>query len=348
LLIDMPVRKTSFQDIAELAGVSPSTVDRVMNGRAGVSAVRRRKVIEAARQLGSNRLPALPDDYALRVLVVRTADDDEYFARMDAALDAAAGALRPRVELTRIHHVRAAEGLGALIREASRQCHGMVVLAHDGAEIRKALGRVAKAEIPIVALTSDITFQQQRVYVGIDNVAAGRSAAFMMSRFMQQPGRVLLMTGPQSYVVHRQRTAGFVEGLARHAPWLQLIGPIDVGDVNVRAQVAMRNALHGHSRLVGVYNSGGANEGVRSVIESLPPSERPLWFTHETHPGNVELLRRGVISLLIDQDPAAQALAGLQSILYANGEIALTPDPHVRFHLVTMENIELPRPSPHA
>ncbi|WDS34941.1 LacI family DNA-binding transcriptional regulator [Pseudoxanthomonas sp.] len=343
----MPVRKTSFQDIADLAGVSPSTVDRVMNGRAGVSAVRRRKVIEAARQLGSNRLPALSEDYTLRVLVVRTAEDDEYFHRIDAALDAAAAGMRPRVELTRVHHVRAADGLGAIIKDASRHCHGMVVLAHDGAEIRKALGRAAKAEIPIAALTSDISFQQQRTYVGIDNVAAGRSAAFMMSRFMQQPGRVLLMTGPQSYVVHRQRTTGFVEGLARHAPWLQLIGPIDVGDVNARAQVAMRNALHGHTRLVGVYNSGGANEGVRSVIESLPPAERPVWFTHETHPGNIDLLRRGVISLLIDQDPAAQALAGLQSILYANGEIALPPDQHVRFHLVTMENVETAGLDPH-
>ncbi|SEM18581.1 transcriptional regulator, LacI family [Pseudoxanthomonas sp. GM95] len=342
----MPTRKTSFQDIAELAGVSPSTVDRVMNGRAGVSAVRRRKVIEAARQLGSNRLPAVPDDYALRVLVVRTAEDDEYFARMDRALDEAAAALRPRVELTRVHHVRAADGLGALIREASRHCHGMIVLAHDGAEIRKALGRVAKAEVPIATLTSDITFQQQRTYVGIDNVAAGRSAAFMMSRFMQQPGRVLLMTGPQSYVVHRQRTAGFVEGLAQHAPWLQLIGPVDVGDVNARAQTAMRNALHGHSRLVGVYNTGGANDGVRAVLEGLSPAERPLWFTHETHPGNVDLLRRGVMSLLIDQDPAAQAVVGLQSILYANGEIARAPDPHVRFHLVTMENIESARALP--
>jgi LacI family transcriptional regulator len=44
--------KATLSDIAETAGLSTATVDRALNNRAGVSAVNRQRVIEAAKQLG--------------------------------------------------------------------------------------------------------------------------------------------------------------------------------------------------------------------------------------------------------------------------------------------------------
>ena len=44
--------KATLSDIAEIAGLSTATVDRALNNRAGVSAVNRQRVMEAAKQLG--------------------------------------------------------------------------------------------------------------------------------------------------------------------------------------------------------------------------------------------------------------------------------------------------------
>ncbi|AVD85562.1 LacI family DNA-binding transcriptional regulator [Pseudomonas sp. SWI6] len=43
-------------DVAQLAGVSLSTVDRVLNERGSVSDSKRRKVLQAAQVLGLKRL----------------------------------------------------------------------------------------------------------------------------------------------------------------------------------------------------------------------------------------------------------------------------------------------------
>ena len=44
-------RKTTLTDIAAAAGVSLATVDRVINGRGGVSAAREERILHAARTL---------------------------------------------------------------------------------------------------------------------------------------------------------------------------------------------------------------------------------------------------------------------------------------------------------
>ena len=44
-------RKTTARDVAEAAGVSPATVDRVLNGRGGVSPDKEKRVLDWARRL---------------------------------------------------------------------------------------------------------------------------------------------------------------------------------------------------------------------------------------------------------------------------------------------------------
>jgi LacI family transcriptional regulator len=48
-------RKTSMADIAKAAGVSEATVDRVLNGRGGVSREKEMSVLEWARKLEIDR-----------------------------------------------------------------------------------------------------------------------------------------------------------------------------------------------------------------------------------------------------------------------------------------------------
>lgn len=49
-------RKTTIADVALLAGVSVATVDRVLNGRAGVTPDKEHRVLSAARRLKIDRV----------------------------------------------------------------------------------------------------------------------------------------------------------------------------------------------------------------------------------------------------------------------------------------------------
>lgn len=331
-------KKVTVNDIAQAAGVSVSTAGRVLNGASGVSLLRRQKVLEAVRKLGASRLPATPDDLTLRILVIRMGlDDDLYFQRMDKALDQAAESLARQIEFVRLTNLSPAE-LSTRIKGLSFRPYGAIILAYDTREVRVALERLGRHKIPLVTLTTDIGLKVPRHFVGIDNVAAGRTAALMISRFVHSRGRVLVITGSQDYEVHRQRTKGFEDALAEYAPHLQMVGPFDVADMNDRALQATRQALARQVATVAIYNSGGANEGVRQALEALDRNQSPIWITHEVNPRHLKLLREGRISLLIDQDPSAQALTGLQLILHAHGEMSVLPRTQVPFRLVTAEN----------
>lgn len=330
--------RVGIRDIAAAAGVGTATVDRVLNGRPGVSAATRKRVLDASRQLGARKHVAPPTDYRLRVLVIRTGLDDEFFMRIEAALDEVAASSQPPIQLERLVRVPSAR-LRKAVREASERCHGIIVLAHDGGEVRLAIERTIRRKIPVVAMMSDLGVENPSVYVGIDNVAAGETAAWLISRYLHKPGRVLLLTGSHTYQLHRERSRGFVDGLARWAPRATLVGPVDMDDLDAKAATAVRRALARGNRIAAIYNSGGANEGIRQVVASLPPSERPLWIAHETHASLVDLLREGLITTLIDQRPETQAYVGLQTILHAQGELDAAPPPLIEFRLVTPANI---------
>ncbi|MBK4987694.1 LacI family transcriptional regulator [Pseudomonas sp. S37] len=331
-------KKVTIVEIAAAAGVSVSTAGRVLNGASGVSLQRRRKVLEAVRELGASRLPVLPEGHSLKVLVIRMGlDDDPYFKRMDMALDQAAESLPSQIELVRLTNLSPFE-LSERLRNLDFRPHGAIVLAFDTLEVRYALERLGRQKIPIVTLTTDIRLKTPRSFVGIDNEAAGRTAALMISRFVHNRGRVLMITGSQDYEVHRQRTKGFEDALAEYAPHLQLVGPIDVADMNDRALTATRQAFSRQVATVAIYNSGGANEGIRQALEAIDRVSNPIWITHEASPRHVKLLRSGQVALLIDQDPSAQALTGLQLILHAHGEIAAAPRARMPFRLVSAEN----------
>ena len=47
------MKKATIPDIARLAGLSTATVDRALNGRRGVSAANRHRVLKAAEELGA-------------------------------------------------------------------------------------------------------------------------------------------------------------------------------------------------------------------------------------------------------------------------------------------------------
>ncbi len=334
----MPVVKASVRGIAEAAGVSTATVDRVLNGRDGVSPATRKLVLEAARHLGSRRVPASPSDYRLRVLVIRTGIDDDYFMRLEAALDTVAAASRPQIELKRLVRVPSAT-LRSVVREESQRCHGVLVLAHDGGEVRLALRSVLRKKLPVLSLTSDLGPENQTAYIGIDNLAAGRTAAWLVSRLVPAMGRVLLLTGSQTYQVHRERTLGFKQGLASWVPRLKLVGPMDVDDLDDKAERELRAAIKRYGRLAAVYNSGGANEGVHRVLAGMREADRPVWITHEASARNGALLQQGVITTLIDQSPELQARVGLETILHHYGERAAAPSPRIDLRVITPGNL---------
>ena len=61
---------------------------------------------------------------------------------------------------------------------------GVILKAPDVPEVTAAVARLSEHGIPVVTLVTDLPFSQRVAYVGIDNRAAGATAAYLVNRWL--------------------------------------------------------------------------------------------------------------------------------------------------------------------
>lgn len=331
-MLDSENQKSRMAHVADLAGVSLSTVDRVLNERGSVSDLKRRKVLNAARVLGLKRLLPSPVHGLLRIDLLMVDSPTDHFRRLATAFSRHAQMLRSRLVIQRqTWHEGSPEQLLDFIRQPRTVRHGLIVVAHDTPAIRAALQAQISQGVPVVLLTSTLSGLDGATYVGIDNRVAGRTAGRLLSQWAgRTAGRVLLVTNSLLYCAHQQRVGGFLEVLRERAPDLKIEGPVECYDDDTQTARAIHNALAQKEELVAIYNTGCGSMGIRSAL--LEHDIRPVWISHEANQQHAELLREGLLSLVLDQDPEGQAEAAIQHLLYANGDLdaPVTISPQLR------------------
>ncbi|MDP4301004.1 LacI family DNA-binding transcriptional regulator [Leptothrix discophora] len=350
-------RSARFIEIAAAAGVSISTVNRVLNERGSVSSETRARVVAAAKQLGVPRVLPDPRHGLTRYDVILAASPTPYFGRLELALQRSAQMLDTRIVIHR-HRVDAADE-AALLQAIGQPRHrrdGLMVALHDSAAVREALRAQRERGIPVVTLMSAIGAPGEidgLRYVGIDNLRAGRTAGHFIGRMTPAsagPGHVLLLTHRLSYRAHAERIEGCRQVLAGRHPHLTLAEPVECLDDADRNQLAVQQALQASRRdglpLVAIYHSGAGSSGIARALQQarglLP--RRVTWIGHELSDDHRRWLREDLLDLAIDQDPDGQIVAGLHHLLHASGYVDDAPrDEPNDFRLFCAENLrELP------
>lgn len=337
--MDNADRRAGLSQVAELAGVSLSTVDRVVNERGSVSDVKRRKVLQAARMLGLRRLLPSATHGLLRFDLLMVDSATDHFRRLTAGFEQEAQLLRSRLVL-QLHtwNEKHPEQLLDLINHPRTSRQGLLVVAQDTPQIRQALQIQIAQGVPVVLLTTSLSELPGATYIGVDNHVAGRSAARLLSRWAGLgAGNVLLITNSLLYHAHQQRIAGFLQVLAERAPALNVLGPIECHDDPLRSARAVHDAIQQHQNLAAIYDTGSSSGGIRSAL--LQHCIQPVWIGHEATPEHATLLRDGLLSLVLDQDPEGQAKAAVQQLLYANGDLEEPPQATPQLRIVIEETL---------
>lgn len=332
-------KRPSFADIAAAAGVGTATVERVLNSRGNVSPTTAERVVLAARQLGYDR--RLPERYhgVIRIEVIMVQPDSGFFERLNRAFLRIAASLETSIHVHRTFvDEKDRESLARHISEPAFRRSGLILISPDHAELRRRVSEVRAAGVPVVSIISRIG-NVADAYVGIDNYAAGRAAAFYMSQFQShRSGSLLALCHSGTYEVHRERIRGFSDYLAnradtRHEFRLAVFGH----DERETTSLALRQALAEFPDCIGLYNAGGANRGVADIlVRHREGEERIVWIGHELTERSRGWLKSGLMRLVLDQAPETQARRALDIILTLIGfidvEISSDPVPFITFN----------------
>lgn len=314
--------RATITDIAARAGLSTATVDRALNGRAGVSAINRHRVMEAARALGylpsvgTMPMPARPA--CLAVLLPHL--DRDFTASVAATIKARATD-NPLVERCQIIALDglAPEALRAGI-DAIGDAEAVGVIATDTAENRATLTRLTDAGIKVVTLASDMSDIPRAFYVGVDNHAAGRTAGRIIDLLTAgRAGHVAVYAGSRAFLGHQQREDGLAMFLRDH-PRLTVLPTVETQEQAERVRSAVTAELRRTPDLAAIYCVGAGRRGIVDALDGVP--HRPAVVMHDLTDTSRRWLQDGKIDAIIDQN--AQ-LVGEQAVLHLLGAIAGSP-----------------------
>ena len=317
--------RPTVNDVARVANVSLSTVDRVLNGRDGVRAVTQERVRAAMKQLGFERDIMAANLSRKRIYNIHFVIPDgpnSFMRNLAAELETHARiAQRDRTEITvSLVPPFDGRGLAAALRNARKAgADGVVLVATESSEVRQAVSELRAAGIQVVTLVSDLSASARGYFVGIDNVSAGRTAAGLLGRFCQgRQGRIAIIAGSMLVRDHVERRLGFEQVMHAEFSDLALLPPVEGGDEAARVDRLLTNVLQKNHDIVGIYSLGGGNSGLRSALDRIDAAARPRVVVHELTEQSRAALQDGVFDAVLQQDihkEVASALAIIRNLI---------------------------------
>lgn len=324
--------RPTIADIVAESGLSRATVDRVLNGRPNVHPRTREAVERALANLTARTQPThdMPEiDFALRLGAGLIAQ----FKRLSECLG-------DRKHLIHDLHQQSDALVLARIRElcadASRP---VVVTVKDTPQVVAELARARRRGKIVIAMISDLPSEARDAFVGINNRAAGATAAFLIGRALgDRPTTVGLVLGDHAYRCHQEREIGFRLALRTDFPRVALVGEAVGQDSPLITRNAVLNLLEAHPGIGAPYNASGGKPGVADAIAEAGRVHDILTIAHEVNHITLPLVQEGRLDYLISQDPRDLMRETVRQIDTLRSE-RLTDEVFVDFGVYTRSNI---------
>lgn len=311
------MKKPTLNDVAAQAGVSYATADRVLNGRANVSAKTAEKVRAAVKALGYVRnveAANLSRQKIYRFVFVIPSGNNAFFRHIREIIKskipwASHSAISLEIEDAPAFD---AQGLADHLNELSKkQVDGIAVVGLEDDAVLAPLKSLENAEIPIVSLVSALPSLAEETYIGIDNVMAGRTAGRLVGMaHAGNKGCIQVVVGALNARDHNERLQGVREVLEKDYPKITMLPIIHGRDDADIVDVEVSEVLQARSDITAIYNVGAGNSGLARVLAKR--DERPFCVVHELVAHSRAALQENTFDIVIDQRPEVEVSAALE------------------------------------
>ena len=315
--------KVTIKKIAEIAGVHPSTVDKVLHNRPGVSDEVRERVRKLIDELGYKPNPAgrvlqkQGKEFVIAAILVKVDALPYIKAGIEKGIREQTG-LDISIHWYLSSYSDAGQQAQFIDKAVEEKADGIILSPINSDRVREAISRAAAAKIPLVTTNSDIDGTQRLCYVGQDGRRASRVAGRTMGNLLGGSGRIAIISSAvasenNSYHV-KVREEGFCNFLRETFPAVEIVASVESFEDPEITYRETYNLLKQYPDLDGLYiTCGGVGQVGRAIRDCGREDIKTLSF--EKYQEILDLMQEDIIDCTIDSELERQGEIPIQIIM---------------------------------
>lgn len=336
----------TLKEIADLAGVSRGTVDRVLNHRGSVNPQTEQKILEIVQELDykPNKagivLAARKKNLKLGVVLLGlgTVFYDEILVGVrEKALELSEYNCSVLVRQTEYDLQQQLNAIEELVSEG---INGLAISPYNDNAVREKINELCGKGIPVVTLNTDIKNSRRIAYIGCHFYRSGETAGGLMHLMTHGPVCVGIISGSQNILCHTERIAGFSHATASYGD-IRIVDTINNNDDENESYLLTTALLARHPEINALYfTAGGVCGGCRAVTDA-GRGEGMTIITYDMVNTTKEFIEKGLIAATICQQPFIQGSKPL-AILFTyltTGDLPTVENDYVNIDIRIKENL---------
>ena len=332
----------TLQQIADIAGVHKSTVDKVVHNRPGVGEKTRERIqkILEEYEYESNPLAKALNYQKKKMKIGVVLPTVDALTELKKGIDSIRqdfSSFNLEIEYHEIPYPNAKAQAECLRSLKESGVTGVVVNPIVDLTVRDAINELANKDIPVITVNSDLPDSDRLCFVGRNEKQAGKVAARMMSMFLNEKSNIAIITSRGSLKSVEEREKSFAKYIDDMAYNINIIGTLDIKENPEMAYKETKDFLIKNSDINAMFIAGGCVTDVCRAIRELDMAGKMHIVCFEKYDKILELIKTGEVSCTISGNLKNQGYTAMkilfdyiiyskkpaEDLIYSSNEIVL-------------------------
>ncbi|MFZ2056161.1 MAG: ABC transporter substrate-binding protein [Acidimicrobiales bacterium] len=194
--------------------------------------------------------------------------------------------------------------------------NALLIAPTDDVALFNPIDAYVKAKIPVIAV--DTTLKNTSILtsaISSDNYQGGKAAADAIAKLSHDKGQVAIINVEKGVSTTDLRQSGFLFEMKKYHNMKVVAADYDQDSPTV-AETLARGLILSHPGLVGIFGTNlYSAEGAAKGVDATGNKGKVFVAGYDAEPAEVTLLKKGVINILVIQNPAEEGSLGVQYAL---------------------------------
>ncbi len=344
-------KRVTLKDISKKLNVSLSTVHKALYNKKGISEATREKILLTANEMDYkiNIIASTLKRKAIKIAVVlpeATGEERYFYKDIWDGIDGARESLKDfNVEIINIpfkgtNYKLQKQVLQDVYNKYSSTINGLITVPWNLSELNNVIDKFSDSGIPVVTINTDAPGSKRLACIAPPSKKIGMLVAELMSKMINAPGKVIIVSGNKETTIHTKIVEGFIKVMSSELPLIDIIQVIDSNSNNTYE--TLKGFFTKFDDIKGIYSNNSRNTLlIGNMITEMNLKNKFKVIGTDVFDESIKFLKSNIIQAIIYQNPYMQAYDGINFLFnyITKNEVAI-PNEFNKISIVLKNNLD--------